>query len=234
MGLSPQYLEFILTAIYQTFGDIHGKEILELGNQHLKRTSLFQRKMTGKQYFTDLGAHHTSIDLNGKDGSIKLDLSTALDIPDWRRYFDIITNSGTTEHVEPYEAQFECFANIHNWLKPGGIVVHIVPGYEELKAGGRWKNHCNNYYSNDFFRCLSEKNGYQLVRSDVINDLKCVCLQKISDNPFMTDRSEFLRGIIRTSGGVIYLGINDGNLRLFQKVFLRFRDVGRILTKKFR
>ena len=72
------------------------KEILvcELGNQRMK----WNRHRTGKVYLTDKGVlEHVSIDMNGQNGALKLNLGAPID--KWRNYFDMVTNYGTTEHV---------------------------------------------------------------------------------------------------------------------------------------
>ncbi|MFC2157979.1 methyltransferase domain-containing protein [Acidobacteriota bacterium] len=166
MALRPAYLKFIHDCIDATLMDVDEKYILELGNQHIIHINTDIKEKSGKAYFTNRGFFHTSIDLNKKDGALPLDLSQVHDIPEWYNRFDIITSSGTTEHVEPYEAQYECFTNLHNWLKPGGIIVHIVPRVEELETKGS----CNNYYSERFYQMLCEKKNNKLIAAEVIND----------------------------------------------------------------
>lgn len=212
MGLRREYIEYIDDSIAGTLGGIQGKQFLELGNQRIRRGQGI-RERTGKAYYTRLGAIHTSLDFNGKDGAVALDLSRLHDEPEWRGRFDIISNPGTTEHVEPFESQFECFANIHNWLRTGGIAIHIVPAAEELERGGRWKNHCNNYYSRAFFEALAAANGYELISAKVINQLWAACLRKNADRPFTDGRAAFLRHLTRREGGIEYRGIDDPGRR---------------------
>ena len=199
MGLKRAYLDFIERAA----GPIAGKRMLELGNQRISRRAGAGAR-TGHAYYTALGAEHMSLDFNGKDGAVPLDLSQPIDKPEWHAHFDVITNAGTTEHVEPFNAQFVCFRNLHAWLRPGGVFVHIVPAVEELDAGGRWTNHCNNYYSAAFFEMLARENDYELVESTVLNDLRAAALRKRSDAPFMTVRAAFEREITRREGGIDY------------------------------
>jgi len=207
MGLRQVYLEYINKCINDTFGEIHGKRILELGNQEIIGNFLCQK--TGKEYFEDRGVEHVSVDLNGLDGALLLDLTKPEQFAKWHNYFDIITNSGTTEHIEPKNAQYECFSIIHNCLKAGGIAIHLVPDINELDSRGCWKNHCNNYYSCDFFKMLAAENNYNLMTLELTNGLICACLQKQFDKPFMKDRAKFLKHISRRTGGIIYAGIND-------------------------
>lgn len=209
MGLELEYIDYIADCVTTQFGDFQGKNMLELGNQVIGKSAGRIKESTGKDYYTSLGCHHVSIDLNEEDGALPIDLSKLIDKPEWTGHFDIITNSGTTEHVEPYETQYECFANLHNWLKVGGIAVHIVPDIDELNRRGRWRNHCNNYYSQTFFQALADNNNYRVYAPKYIRQLACVCLIKKKDVPFMSDREAFLEHIARLRGGTHYVGIND-------------------------
>jgi hypothetical protein len=207
MGLIQEYINFIDECILMTLGSLSGKRMLELGNQRLQDARFSEK--TGKEYFTNRGVHHISVDLNGEDEAIPLDLTKPEQFLRWKDYFDIITNAGTSEHVEPKQAQYNCFLIVHNCLSIGGIAIHIVPDKKELIEKGCWKEHCNNYYSTDFFHMLATNNNYKLTKIDIINGLVCACLQKTQASVFMENRDEFLRNIHREEGGTVYPGIND-------------------------
>lgn len=226
MGLKKAYLDYIQECAKDTAIDFNGKHMLELGNQECSDNAVPER--TGKEYYTNRGVKHVSVDLNGEDGALKVDLSKPISFPEWRGRFDIITNAGTSEHVEPIEGQYVCFMNIHDCLKVGGIQVHLLPDINELNNNGRWKGHCNNYYSFDFFKMLQIKNDYKLVSLKIINGMVSACLQKQHDKPFMDDRQEFLRHITRKQGGIVYRGANDVVLRS------RIRGLAQLLSAKIR
>lgn len=225
MGLRRAYIDYIEESVAATLGGVQGRRMLELGNQRIRRSQRIPER-TGKAYFSNRGAEHTSLDFNGKDGAVALDLGQLHDLPEWQGRFDIITNCGTTEHVEPFAAQYTCFTNLHNWLKAGGIMVHIVPGAEELNTTGRWRGHCNNYYSQRFFEVLAELNGYELVSNRVVNGLRAACLRKREDRPFTTARDALLQHITRKEGGIVYYGVNDPERR-------RLKNVIRVLLRKW-
>lgn len=211
MGLRQAYLSFFEECFAQSIGDLRGKRMLEFGNQYVHENASVPER-TGKEYFTHRGVAHVSLDLNGQDGALRIDFSKPIQRPEWYGTFDIITNAGTLEHVEPFRAQYECFRNIHRLLKVGGIVIHLLPDIHELETQGLWKGHCNNYYSHEFVRRLAAANHYRIVAMTIINGMTCACLQKERDVPFMEDRKEFLASIIRKRGGIIYPGINDRGL----------------------
>lgn len=243
MAYFPHHIAFINTCVTKYLGPLQGKRMFELGNQNIlnsffgKTFSPAISEKKGKEYYSKLGVEHTSADLNGRDGAVVTDLAQPINRPDWIGHFDIVTNSGTTEHVEPYEAQFICFQNIHRVTKKGGLMIHIIPAVEELDRNGQWKYHCNNYYSRDFFRVLCEENGYQLREQQVMDELLCVCMQKMSDQPFMEDRKRFLRHIARKEGGIFYSGINDKKFTIFQRILFdalrKMHTLKIILKNKF-
>lgn len=206
MGLKKDYLDYISESIVSTLGDMRGKRMLELGDQEMNDSTIAEK--TGKEYFEKRGVVHTSFDLNGLHGALKVNLARPIENPAWQGHFDIVTNSGTSQHVEPTKAQYVCFMNMHKLLQVGGVAVHLVPDILELKTKGSWKTLCNNYYSREFFEMLAEENGYSLISTRVIDGNICACLQKQSDAPFMKNRAALLRHIHREKGGIIYPGIN--------------------------
>ena len=221
MALNHAYISFINDCNNRTIGDFSGKTMLELGDQIIRKGEI--PETTGKEYYSNRGVNHISIDLNGNNGSLELDLSKIIDKKEWFNYFDIITNSGTTEHIEPKQAQYITFMNIHNCMKVGGIAVHLVPDINELEINGKWKGHCNNYYSFNFFYMLSQKNAYEIISFKIINGLICVGLQKTRDNTFMKDQHFFLKYINRKRGGVVYPGINDSKFKRFFRKFYKIQ-----------
>ena len=120
--------------------------MIELGN---KRT----KNLVWKFYFENMGIEHTSIDLNGRDGALKLNLNYPINLPP----ADVVTNFGTSEHVSDQEA---CFENIHRLSDKW--IVHQVP------LVGNWKGHGRNLgmecfkYSEADFETLAEKYGYEI------------------------------------------------------------------------
>jgi hypothetical protein len=223
MGLEREYLDYIQECVDATTDGLAGKHMLELGNQSITNEQI--PEPTGKAYFKNRGVQHTSFDLNGRDGARRVDLSEPIRKSKWLNAFDIVTNAGTSEHVEPFETQYTCFMNIHDCLKQKGIAIHIVPDAIELEERGYWKDHCNNYYTHDFFARLAELNGYTLVSSKVINGNRCACVQKNTDAPFTGEKEALLDKIVRKEGGMIYSGINDDpRFRVFKRFYSRLPD----------
>jgi hypothetical protein len=194
VGLNTLYLEFIEKSIKSVYPNAaKNLQMLELGDQVIDDPNLSEK--TGKEYFTKQGYIHKSVDLNGLNGSIIRDLTKPEQFHDWKEQFDILTNAGTTEHVEPFESQYECFKIIHDCLAVGGVAIHLVPEINERKKNGAWKNHCRYYYSESFFEFLAKNGDYDLILNTVINGLRCVALKKNSNIPFNCNRAKFLANI---------------------------------------
>lgn len=192
MGLEVEYIRFINQGIGAVYGqNTKDLTMVELGNQWISPNPVISERF-GKDYFTNQGFKHISIDMNGEDGAIPLDLRIPALFKNLFNKVDILTNAGTTEHVEPHECQYECYSIIHNLVKHGGLMVHILPDVHELDTNGAWAGHCTNYYSTEFFEMLSRECGYEIIRNNTINSNRCVALKKTFNLPFMKDKNLFL------------------------------------------
>lgn len=193
MGLRKAHLlyffEMFELAGYDKFD---GLKMCELGNQSIKVSGMEYSKSknmppckTGKELFTRIGFQHTSIDINGKDYALPIDLTKPIQNIELLSYFDVLTNSGTTEHVSD---QFECFKNIHNLCKEGGVFIHMVPSvkYRNTSPSGRITSHGLYSYSFDFFHHLAVSCGYKVLDARVIRMLVCVTMQKTNSRPFIS------------------------------------------------
>jgi len=145
-----------------------GKRMLELGNK---------KNPDGvyKIYFESIGIDHTSIDWNGEDGALKLDLRQPIDMEP----FDMVTNIGTTEHVQDQEAVWR---NIHNLTKVGGVIASLTP------MEGDWWWHGEWYPRSEFFDQFAELNGYRVdylgIGRQAPNRNICARLTKLEHKPF--------------------------------------------------
>lgn len=151
--------------------------MLELGNQYIfpngntevngYRLGNHPGSNVAKHYFAEKYPNlaHTSVDYNGQDGALKIDLS----IPKALSFtgpFDIVTNLGTLEHVGEgksdknaiFRDQYEAFKNVHNSLSQYGIWFNLAPKV------GSWPGHCPSYYTVAFFQKLLELNNYIMIR----------------------------------------------------------------------
>lgn len=198
MGYNLHQWDFLQRCMSKYFPNSDGREMLELGNQRIKNLVLRKfsiKNNVAKHYFTNLGFKHTSFDYNGNDGAICIDLSKGMIQKEHFGKYDIITNSGVTEHIEPYESQYECFKNIHLCSKAGSVFLHLIP-----EVGG-FKDHCQYYYNVDFINDLCSLNNYKVLELERFQKqngtLVMVCLERIDDSDFCKDRERFLKNITK-------------------------------------
>lgn len=193
MGLVSHNLDLIHHWTSTTFRDVDKPKMLELGDQVIVGANFAAK--TGKEYFQSLGYDHVSVDLNGQHGALKLDLTIPNNFLTWHDNFHVITNAGTTEHIKH---QFTCFKIIHDCARVGALMIHIVPDTDCMKSQGKWKGHCDHYYSLDFFSMLAENNDYHILHQDIQDQLVRVVLQKKIAGEFMVDSDLFSSKIYNT------------------------------------
>jgi len=189
MGIQKLTLDFLHRSLDMTDVPLGQIRMCELGNQELRKNTqrfLASQKLprftTGKEYFTHLGVDHVSIDLNGQDGALPFDLCKPIQDPNLVETFDVVTNMGTSEHVED---QFQCFYNIHRLGKAGALFIHLIPEV------GSYPGHGLHKYNHQFFKALSEECKYGILYLQTVNigqgGLVGAVLQK-GDAPFLSEQ----------------------------------------------
>lgn len=194
MGLRRDLIDLITNTTLQGYPKLDRLNILELGNQEVRPGEGFFEK-TGKEYWTNRGLKHVSVDLNGKHGALKKDLTEIDQFLEFENKFEVVYNSGTTEHVEPYKDQYEAFRIIDFCTKVNGFMIHAVPEITNRDNHGTWKRHCHYYYSTEFFENLAKESNYELLYLNVCPRLITCALKKTESSSFMMDKELFLSGI---------------------------------------
>jgi hypothetical protein len=207
MGISRNTMDLIEAAKDILGIDFKDLKICEFGAQELRRSGFAidhpvntQKMCIAKQYFELLGAEHVSLDINEKYGSIHVDLSMPIDPADkWYRYFDILTDFGTIEHIK--NAQYQSFKNAHNLVRNDGIMIHCLPMVGRIQRFHR-PSICA-YYEKDFFEKLARANNYEMIFETVFNNKpRCgggnltVSMRK-QGNEFMTEEEFYKMGGIQ-------------------------------------
>jgi hypothetical protein len=95
---------------------------------------------------------YTTLDLWNSPGVTSFDLS---EYSPESHSVDLITNFGTSEHVEPQEGHYNCWLNMHKWLRVNGFLISEVP------ESGHWLGHGRFTYTHDFFKSF-ENIGYKV------------------------------------------------------------------------
>jgi hypothetical protein len=108
-----------------------------------------------------MGCEVVQLDLNGLNGALPLDLCAELTAADIGGAVDLVTNFGTTEHVEDQAA---CWANVDRFLKVGGTLLSTTPLAGEMPHHGRW------YPLPRWFYEWGVLNGYRLRHASVMGN----------------------------------------------------------------
>ena len=151
MGIGPAQMTLLQDSM-QSSTDLVFPELrmLEFGNQYAFR--LGKVPVPAKLIFQWLGVDHTSIDINGRDGALKLDLGQPL--PEGLTDFDVVTNFGCTEHIEGH---YQAWKNMHEACRIDGIMVHALP------EKGSWPGHGMVLYRLGCVRRLALACGYSIA-----------------------------------------------------------------------
>ena len=131
-----------------------------------------------RQFWVSLGVDYAAIDLGGHRDSVALDLNNDEVPTALIGQFDLVVNSGTSEHIAN---QAQTFRIIHDLTKLGGLMYHEVPA-------GSWDHGLFNY-TPKFFLLLHKQNDYQQIHLRERNDQDMtirIALRKRVLRPFVT------------------------------------------------
>lgn len=186
--------------LFNTVRQLTGPDtrMCELGNQRIYLPKIAKPGAAAGTVFRKHVAKYACIDLNGKDGAVKLDLSKPLEIfsPGFRmKRWDLVTNIGTSEHVTD---QYQVFRNAHR-MAPR--MVHALP------VAGTWRGeHGVCQYTPEFLPALAEAAQYKVeeifTAPSVRNGrkkgvLQCAVLAKtiykfVSEEEFLSKLAAFI------------------------------------------
>lgn len=130
-----------------------GLKMLELGDQNLYFNPLYGQY--AKPHFQSLGLEHVSFDFGAHEGgALSYDLSKPIEEPKYEKYFDVVTNFGTSEHVSKL---YYCLKNVHEFCKGGGLMFHENP------KTGNWKFHGHHFFTQEFYKGLADLCDYTIL-----------------------------------------------------------------------
>lgn len=183
-------------------------DLLELGDQEIHDPILARPFSKVRNSYIFNPKSYTVYDLHERPGVTIFDLSIEHEN---LQTFDIITNFGTTEHVEPENGQYVCWKNIHNMLRINGLLISIVPCSE-----GGWEDHCRYFYNKNFFEEF-ENIGYNLLEYKIIFDKNCYSVLQKKENSNFIQQQDFWKNILirkENNSSIIY-GDNNPKGLLF-------------------
>jgi SAM-dependent methyltransferase len=174
-----------------------------------------------------LGMGYACVDLDPSFNSIALDLNFDAVPEEHRGRYDLVTNHGTSEHIMN---QLNVFQVMHDFTKPGGLMLHAVPFTVHLEHG------FFNYQPN-FFDALARYNAYKtlgmwvgpdwqltslipwepslldyLVLNAKTTHLLVVLLQRLHDTPFCVPFQGHYETMIPDAAAARYSLVVDGEL----------------------
>ena len=160
-------------------------EVLELGNQIMDLQG--NQGISSKEWYTkQLGIMHTSIDINGLNGALKLDLCKAIDL---KKQFDLITDFGTIEHTENL---YPVFKNIFKHCKVEGYMLHKNPKTGHFPFGQG--HNCNFWFSVDFWRELANSTGAEILKLEEypiyhnpVSGMEVICILQKKKEKFISE-----------------------------------------------
>ncbi len=204
MGLGFSFLQDLLTL--QQSGALNGRRrLIEIGSQQLANSFLeadelleeiyraflqprvplgtptagsFTSAPSSREFWRSLGFEYAAVDFDGHRDSISVDINRESAPENLKGKFDLVINTGTTEHIANQENAFRV---IHDLACPNGIMYHEVPA-------GDWDHGLFNY-TPKFFLLLHKFNDYRelLMRPRSNDDMTIrVALQKRIEREFVT------------------------------------------------
>ncbi len=131
----------------------HGQDVE--GLRAIDRLSKTERRDQVANFYRHLGAtSYTAIDVNDTYGSLVMDLNRDVGAAyQYRETFDLVTNSGTGEHIFDQGAVFR---NAHQLTEVGGLMIHVMP-FVNYVNHGFYSFHPNLYHA------LASANRYQIL-----------------------------------------------------------------------
>jgi hypothetical protein len=135
----------LMTGLFSAFGkSVEDPALLSTTNTAQKPARLL---------YEALGISYGCVDVDGRTGSICMDLNFD-PVPEAHKgQYGLITNHGTSEHILN---QFNVFKVMHEFAKPGSVFIHAVPFTVHLEHG------FFNYQPN-FFEALARYNSYETL-----------------------------------------------------------------------
>lgn len=127
---------------------LDGLDIKNLFNPFLKGN---HRYPFASEIWKKIGVNYLSVDLSGQNDSVQWDIAEPLRTI---QEFDFVMDYGTSEHTKDH---YQCWRNIHDLTKIGGLMIHENP------KTGNWPGHGYHYIDSDFIVALASLCNYKIL-----------------------------------------------------------------------
>lgn len=140
--------------------------VLILGDQTFNRSIihypdlLFNKYKNYKEFLVE-NYKNIKFDVLDIQGSIDINLNLN-DIHYLENKYDLIIDSGTSEHVDN---QYSYIINVNNWLNDGGFYYTISIDHSECVVTNQtqWLDHCFYFYDINYFNFIKECFNWEIV-----------------------------------------------------------------------
>jgi hypothetical protein len=203
-------------------------------------------QLPARRLYEVLGLNYHCVDVDGRVGTLVLDLNFDRVPEEHLSHYGLVTNHGTSEHLIN---QYNVFKIMHDFAKPGGLIIHAVPFTVHLEHG------FFNYQPN-FFEALARYNSYEtlgvwvgpdsrlasfvpwdpglldfLTLSAKTTHLLVVAQRKMYEQPFCAPFQEIYEDMVPDAARSRYAMVIDGEIMDAQRVKYLTKDA--ILAKKY-
>ena len=203
-------------------------------------------QLPARRLYEALGLTYHCVDVDGRVGTLVLDLNFDSVPEEHLSRYGLVTNHGTSEHLIN---QYNVFKTMHEFTKPGGLMIHAVPFTVHLEHG------FFNYQPN-FFECLARYNSYEtlgiwvgpdwqlasfvpwdpalldfLTLSAKTTHLLVVAQRKMYEQPFCAPFQEVYENMVPDEARSRYAMVIDGELMDAKRVKYLTKDT--VLAKEY-
>ncbi len=135
----------LVNALFKAFGrTVEDGELLNTTNSS---------QLPARRLYEGIGIKYNCVDVDGRFGSVVMDLNFDPVPANEKGKYGLITNHGTSEHILN---QYNVFKAMHEFARVGGVFIHAVPFTVHLEHG------FFNYQPN-FFEALARYNSYETL-----------------------------------------------------------------------
>jgi hypothetical protein len=203
-------------------------------------------QLPARRLYEALGMTYNCVDVDGRFGTLVLDLNFDPTPEEHKGRYGLVTNHGTSEHILN---QYNVFKMMHDFTKIGGVMVHAVPFTVHLEHG------FFNYQPN-FFEALARYNSYEtlglwvgpdwslasfipwdptlldyLTLTPKTTHLLVAAQRKVCDQPFCVPFQEIYENMIPDDARSRYAIVVDGEL--FDSKRVKYLTKDTLLAKEY-
>ncbi len=186
------YTTFTVEKLQAIIDKFKPKKVMDLGAQNLYNQPNIPAPYAN-EFYEPQNILYSCIDLSNENNSLLIDLSKPLTEIIYNGYFDLVVDSGTSEHVSDeqgkfsWESIYNCWKIKHDLLNVTGVM------YSENPKTGNWPEHGRQYFTKEFYYGMISLAGYELLDigehaacNNIIDGWNIYCTMRKISNKFPT------------------------------------------------